>query len=282
MQLEEYLDLMSSVSEFGMNAGLNTQDLYSKTLQNETLNLWVISVSHKTSLDNYGILYSPRDEYKPNFNRQLTLPVIPAPLEQIEKYKARALEVDAEYFCKKCIASGGKVELSSDFLKLSKVEQVEYALHEAFHATSKQFFGRKVEQLSFEYEEGSALIVGYLGAVNYFRNTNLAEDAERHWQKHFTLARKVNKFVGELEEIYAFRVGEDQRPVPQEQKLREKEELLKKARIELSDNLGTPINNAFFIYWHPFYCELEQMYDKVKNAKDFTEVVRRLTSFENW
>ncbi|MBI3190885.1 hypothetical protein HYZ41_04240 [archaeon] len=282
MNHEEYLQLMKSVSSFGKRHGLNIDKLYRDNYTSTDYENWVISVSWKTRLDNSNILYSHEDEYSSDFDTRLKFPIVVGPRKQIDKYRIMSEEKCAEYFSKKSIASNGFVQPSPEFLALSTVEKVEYTLHEAFHNTSKLFFGNKQDNLPPAYEEASALTIGYVGCVHYFDLTDLKPQAIAHCQKYLNLARLVNGFYNELNEVLGFRIGEDKSIIQNDQKMQEREELLERAKTKLGNELGGPINNAFFIYWNYFYEKLEKMHDKVRDLKDFGEVVQRLRTFDRW
>jgi|GEM_PF-1779713 len=281
---QDYLNLMSSVSEFAKKAGLNTDNLYRTTYEPKTQGQenWNLSVSWKTLLGNNGILYSPKDERKPDFDKRLYLPVINDSREQIAAYEKKAQEKGAEYFSKKIVALED-VEPSPEFLALSTVEQVEYAFHEAFHNTSKTAFGKETPHLPWDEEESAALVAGYLGAIHYFKGTELEDAAMAHWQKYFGLATSFNRLYKDLDKTlgFGFRVDENGLQMSQERVLQEREIVLEKARRELGDQLGGPINNAFFLYWHYFYGKLEKTYNKVRETDDFESIVKRLVNFDS-
>lgn len=282
---QDYLNLMGSVAGFAKKAGLNTDNLYSTTYEPTPpkQEKWNLAVSWKTLLGNDSILYSPKDERKPDFDKQLYLSVINGSKEQIEAYEKRAQEKGAEYFSKKIVALES-IEPSPEFLALSTVEQVEHALHEAFHKTPKIFFGKEMPHLPWDEEEPAALVAGYLGTIHYFKGTELEDAAIAHWQKYLGLATSVNRLYKELDKTlgFGFRVDEEGLQMPQERILKERDAVLEKARQELGDQLGGPINNAFFLYWHYFYGELENMYNKVRETEDFGGIVKRLVNFNSW
>ncbi len=282
MAKKKYLELMASVADFGKEAGLNTDKLYKGNYTPVEGDNHVISVSHKIQVDNSEILYSCMDEYNPEFDRRLKFPFIGGSEKQIERYKAMAIEKDAEYFTKKSVAFDGFVQPSPEFLAMGPVAQVEYAIHEAFHKTSKLFFGQKQHSLPPEHEEASALVVGYLGSIHYFKDSGLEQEAVDHWGKNFMLAKKVNQFSRELEETLSFRCDDNKQPVSMEQKLEERQILLEKAGSEFKGELGGPVNNAFFVYWDYFYKQLEPIYNKVKESRDFKEIVQKAKTFDSW
>ncbi|MFH0936194.1 MAG: hypothetical protein V1815_00765 [Candidatus Woesearchaeota archaeon] len=282
MKYNEYLQLMKSVSDFGKKSDLNTDNLYKNNYTPTDHEKWVISVSWKTSIDNSDILYSSMDEYKPDFDKSLKFPIVVGSKEQIKSYEKKAEEQDAEYFSKKSIAFDGFIQPSSEFLALNTVEQVEYALHEAFHNTPKLFFGKEQAKLFPEYEEASAFVIGHIGSIHYFNETELKPQAIAHLQKHLNLANLVNRFYNELEEVLSFRAGTDKKPISQEQKMIDREKLLEKARKELGNNLGGPINNAFFVYWNYFYGKVGKMYGKIRDLNDFKKIVLKMKTFDKW
>ncbi|VVB59452.1 Uncharacterised protein [uncultured archaeon] len=268
---QEYLTLMESVSGFAKKAGLNTDNLYSDTYEPKPSGQekWNLSVSWKTLLGNSCILYSSKDELKPDFDNRLYAQVITDSKEQIRAYEKKAQEKGAEYFSKKVVALAG-VEPSPEFLALSTVEQVEYALHEAFHNTLKTVSEKETPHLPWDDEEAAALVVGYIGAIHFFKGTELEDAAIAHWQKYLGLASSVNRLYKELDETlgFGFRVDEHRHQMSQERILQERDEVLERARQELGDKLGGPINNAFFVYWHYFYGDMEKMYGKVKEMEN--------------
>ncbi|UCG95404.1 MAG: hypothetical protein JSV92_05215 [archaeon] len=278
MEHKEYVQLMRSVSDFARRYGLETTNLYSdKNITND--DKWAISVSWKNRLSNNEILYSYIDEYKPDFDKKLKFPIVFGPREKIEEHMKMAEKKNADYFSKKAVSSDGHILPSPEFLDLSIVKKVEYALHEAFHNTPKLFFEEERDRISkWQYEEASAFFVGYLGAVHYFNEDGLRQQAIDHYQKNLNLGRSVNRFYNELDEILCFRVGKDGTQLSQEIIMAEREEVLERAKKELKDNLGGPINNAFFVYYHTFFEKIDDVYEKIKDSVDFGEIIQKIHS----
>ena len=274
-QLREYQSLMSEVSNYCRQIGLEAEGLI-KDVCSKQEDRWIISVSWKRLMDNSGILYDPRDEFKTNFQARLKFPSVTGTKTEIESYKRMAETKGAEWFAKKSISFDGFVEPSSDFLAMSRVEQVEYAFHESFHRTPKILGDRKVDHLPFAWEEPHAAVVGYLVAIGYFTGKNEEVQARRHWEKHLGLALKVNQFCQELGEVYSLRLDKDNRPIGIQQTLIDREAVLERARSEMGINLGEPINNAFFLYWNYFYGGLHEAYEKVSHLTNIKDVISTL------
>lgn len=273
----EYPDLMRKVSEFGTSNGLNTQDLYRETYDPSTTenDRWVISVSRKTSFDTYRILLEPRDEFSRDPEKmKLKEDVVPGTREEVEGYREKAIGRDSDYFMKQSIAYAGFVQPTPDFLARSTVEQVEIALHEAFHGTSKIVFEREREQLpTIEEEESYASIAGFLGAVHFFKGTELEQEAIALWEKWHEIGKLIVQFYEELNTIY-----EAYPRKPKDEIMRLREEIFAKADKAFGDNLGPgPMNNAKILYWYHFYGRLEEDYKQIQNAKTYQEIIRILT-----
>jgi len=278
MKVQNYLELMKSVCDYAREIGLETEGLV-REKHTPSKEIWVISVSWKHLLDNSTILYNPIDRFKPNFKRELDSPVITGTRREVEGYRRRAEKESAEWFFKKSIAYGGFITPSPEFLALEEVEQVEVALHESFHRTRKRFGSREVLYLPC-WEEEHALVAGNLATRDYFRNTPLEQEARKNVEKHLALVGKVNRFYEEISQVLSFRVGEDRRPIPIEKKLEDREVILKRAKQDIGTELGLPINNAFFIYWHYFYSMLPAAYDRVKELGDIKEIINKLKLVE--
>lgn len=272
---EKFNTLMQKVCQFAQDIDLNTTGLVRDRYDEKTCNRWVISTSWKHLLDNSYILWDQKDEYSPTFNPLIRFPFVSGKKEEIESYKKRAEEKGAEWFSKQSIAFDGFVAPSPEFLAMTEIEQVEYALHESFHRTKKRWGNVERDHLSPEWEEARALVTGYIGATAFFGGSENESHARAHMEKHLDLARKVNQYYKQLDSVCGFRIGKDCRPVPKEQILAEREEVLGRARKDLGSQLGTPVNNAFFIYWHHFDERFPQTYDKVKDL-DVTEAVGKL------
>lgn len=277
MEIPEYLTLMKSVSKFAGKIGLNPRGLYKETYNpstNETK--WVISVSWKDNISNSGILCNPK-EVDPNTRFRLEFPFIIGTQSEIRGYAKKAEDAGAEYFLKQSIAGDGSVEPSPSFLDLSKVVQVEYAFHEAFHSATKDFLGTEFKHYPIpSKEEACAMIAGHLGAIAYFKGSPLEHEAESNWQKHFNLAKKVNKFHKRLRNLYSCRAKLDGSLIPLEQILEEREEEFSDAKKSFGGELGGPINNAFFLYWDYFYGDITWEYKRLPQFGDIREIVDRL------
>lgn len=190
---------------------------------------------------------------KPDFDRRLCFPIIAGTKEEIKELADKAAAKNADVFSKKVIAGNGYVQPNDEFLALDAVAQAEYAFHEAWHAKPKKdVFGREIPLFGPRLEEGCALAIGYSGAIDFFRGTEHEQDAIAHYEKNIALAKMANEFYKELDKIYAFRVSKDGRPIPTEQVEMERDEVFRRARAELGNELGSPINNAFFVYWDHF------------------------------
>jgi hypothetical protein len=279
MEIQQYKDLMQSVSEFAGKVGLNNNGLYRDSYEpNSKESPWVISVSWRNQLSGSRILYTPREDLDPNLRFKLEFPIIAGTKNETECYRRRAEEVGAEYFLKQSISADGFVQPSPEFLGLGKVRQVEYALHEAFHATSKDFMGNEVQHLPIPSEEEAyAMVAGHLGAIYYFKGSNLESQAVSHWQKHSDLVNKIVQFYRRLEGIYASGGDGEGKPVSQEQILKEREIVLLEAREVLGNELGSPINNAFFRYWNYFYGGMPRVCQRVSKLENICDIVERLT-----
>ncbi len=278
MELEEYKTLMKSVSVFAEKIGLNNQGLYRETYEPSTNEAkWVITVSWKNQLDCSGILYTPDQKLDPQTRFKLEFPIVVGTESEIKGYAKKAEEVGAEYFLKQSISNNGFVEPSPSFLGLGRVKQVEYALHEAFHVTTKYFMGREVPQIPIPMEEEAcAMIAGHLGAFAFFKGSPLENEALLHYQKHFDLANKIVQFRKRLEDIYKLRADSEESLISQKQKLKEREEVFSDAKEQFGDELGSPINNAFFRYWNYFYGAIPREYKRVSGLENICDVVKRL------
>ena len=278
MEIQEYQLLMKSVSAFAGKIGLNPHGLYKETYNPSTNEpSWVISVSWKDKLDGSDVLYTSDKKLEPKVRFKLEFPVITGIESEIKRYAKKAEDVGAEYFLKQSISSDEFVEPLPSFLGLSKVIQVEYALHEAFHVTSKYFMGREVQQIPVPMrEEARAMIAGHIGAIAYFKGSDLEDEALSHWQKHLDFANKVIQFYKRLQEIYTSKAENEGRYASQEQKLKEREEVFSTAREQFGNELGLPINNAFFRYWNYFYGVVPIEYKRVSGLENIYEAVKRL------
>lgn len=275
MNLEEYESFMQSLSEYASSIGLEANNLYKDTYEPFNIDKWVISVSWKTELDSWYVLCSENDDK--TLIRTLNYPIVVGTKAEIESYLRKAEDADAECFLKQCISWSGFIQPSPHFMGLSKVEQAEYTFHEAYHSAKKCFFEKEVEHLpSGSEEEACAFVAGYLSAINYFKGSELEEEAIKHFQNHLTLANKIVQFYDELYAVYLFRVGEDKRPIPLEQDMKDREKVFAKAKSVFGGRLGEPINNAFFIYWHYFYRDVPRVYKKVEGSQDICEIVKTL------
>lgn len=275
MNFEEYKFFMRSLSEYAASIGLEANNLYKDTYEASNVDKYVLSVSRRTELDSWYILCSENDDK--TLIRTLNYPIVVGTKEEIDSYLRKAEDADAECFSKQCISWSGFIQPSPYFMGLNKVEQAEYALHEAYHSTKKCFLEREVQYLpSGSEEEARAFVAGHLSAINYFKGSELEEEAIKHFQNHLDLANKILQFYDELYNIYSFRVGEDKRPIPLEQDMKDREKVFTKAKSVFDDNLGGPINNAFFIYWHYFYGHVPRAHKRVENLKDICDVIRRL------
>jgi len=183
--------------------------------------------------------------------------------EEVERLKGLTELADGDCFIKSVYAWDGFIQPSPTFLSFSPVEQVEYALHEAYHQTKKDLFTRSDE-------EPHACVVGHLGAIDFFRGTNLEKAARSHWQRVLNFSKQVHDYYWNLFDLYK---SENTR----EYKMAERERILSRAREEIGTSWGTQINNAFFVYWNYFYGGVERSYGFVEQMKDFKSVVRRLT-----
>ncbi len=274
-EIKEYAELMKSVANFASSIGLNTEDFY-RCVHVPSEDKWVISVSHKDYIGDKHILYSHKDTLKPDFDKRLLFPVFVGSREEINHHRKIAEDNDADIFIRKNIACEF-VQPSPEFLALSKVEQVEYALHEAFHNTSKYFAGRKMPSLSRSLEEGSAFVAGHFGAVHYFKDTKLEKEAVRHCKKHIGLVRKFYKFYERLKGIYNYRLDFQDKPISTEQVMQKREDILKEAKIEFKEELGRPVNNAFFLYYNYFYEKVPVLLDeRIREASDISQIVEIL------
>ena len=120
------------------------------------------------------------------------------------------------------------------------------------------------------------MIDGHIGAIAYFKGSNLEDEALSHWQKHLDFANKVIKFYKRLQEIYTSKAENEGRYASQEQKLKEREEVFSTAREQFGNELGLPINNAFFRYWNYFYGVIPREYKRVSGLENISEAVKRL------
>lgn len=277
--MTEYKTLMNKVCEFANDMGLEASGLIKDNSDNDTVDRHVISVSSKFQLDDSDILYNFRDTLKSDFDKRLVFPVVGGTEQEILRYKKMAEEKGAEVFTKKSIAFDGFIRPTREFLALSEVEQVEYALHESFHRTKKKYCGRGVDHLSFD-EEPRAVIAGHLGAISFFEGTEREQEAKDHYVKHLGLARKVNKYYQELTDTFRFRLGDDGRPLDLIHKLKDKDEVIRRAELDFKDQLGGPVNNAFFIYWNFFYCRVADTAGKVAEIKDIKTAIHQLKTFD--
>lgn len=268
MEIEEYKSFMCSLSESARSIGLRSNGLWRYNYEESRADHWVITVSRKTELDNLGILYSGNDNL---LFKKLNFPLVVGSKLDIEGYVKKAEEEGADFFTKQVIARNKFIQPSPQFMRLGKVKQSVIFFHESFHSTPKYFLGDEVSYNPIpSQEEGRAVIAGHLGAINYFKGTVFEGEAAERWKKNLDLAENIKRFYCELDDMYMDLSGSEA--------LREREKVFKRAEKNFGgkSELGSPINNAFFLYWHYFYKDVPGIYKKIENLKDIHKVISAL------
>ncbi len=278
MQLEEYIELMQKVTEFAKRIGLNTEGLYSEHYNLITDELWVLSVSTRTNFFASQILF---DDDNLGFDEKMRLnsDIIYGSKDEIEAYKKKAEAKGAEIFSKKSAVWGVWCPLirpSPEFLNLSQVEQVEYTIHEAFHLSKKdEHIGGSLNLA--QYEESAALVAGYIGAIEYFRNTALEEDARRLCDTKLGAMNKMLDYFNKLQYIYHERMSDEH--LTEERVIELTDPIRNEAINEIGTSLGIPVNNAFFRYYFYFCQGIPSRIDKIHDIPDIVGAMDELRKF---
>ena len=250
----EYPQLAKRVSKYASSIGLNTNRLFRNSCE-EGEEKWSLVVSRKDRLRKGALIDSPKDPRLNFVCKSITL-------NEMDEYHKIIDEANCEGFVKRNLAWEGYVQPTPGFLLLNPVEQVEYALHEAFHQTEKL--------MSLPWEEPSACITGYLGAIDFFKGTDLEDLAITHWENILKFSNQIHDIYSRLDRLY-------QAHRSKEEKNRVRERVFSESTKLFEDKWGSPINNAFFVYWEHFYGSVPGIYERdIVRLKDMKDVVERL------